>query len=881
MNDDPVWRRYLRLTRRDVAADVDDELAFHIAMRVERNLALGMDAERARREAMHRFGDAGPVRRELVAHDARKRRSDDRREYVADLLQDLRFGVRSLRHAPGFAAAAILTLALGIGANTAIFSVVEGIILRPLPFVRPHELVSLGPGSGGEFLALRERLRSIPQLALYATQTHPVDDGETVQRLEGAAMTTNLLSVLGVSPLLGRGFTDEEGQFGNAAVLLLSHQLWLRQFDGSPDVIGTRVSVEGMLHTVVGVMGPDFRFPSAATEYWQPYAFNPENVGYTWGVGGKQFIGRLAPGATITQAQREARETWPGIRTLNPLWDPGPKYGRDATVNPLHAEIVGRTASVVWILFGCVILVLLIACVNVANLLLARATARAREFSVRASLGGGRGRLVRQLVTESLLMSVLGAALGVALAALSVRVIVAALPASVPRAHEIAVNGTVLAFAAVIAIICGLVFGIVPALRATKRIGAATTLSGVRTTAGIGHHRLTGALVVTEMALAVLLAIGASLLVRSFQALRSVEPGFEPSHVIAARLTPPAASYQDPARVTALYASVLARLEAAPGVRGVALVDKLPMAQSVWGMAARIEGQFEDGTRVLPDIGHYQQVSPAYFATMGIPLVRGRAFTDADREDQVPVAIVSLSLARRFWPDETAIGKRIGYAWNSPWMTIVGVVADTKQDSLRDTLATSLYVPWQQRTRMSGSEMWVLARTASDPGAMAGMIRTIVGETDRTVPVSDVRTMDMVIANSLGGTRFTTLLVGGFALAALVLGAIGIYGVMSYLVSQRTQEMGVRLALGAPPRAVIRLVVSRAMGLAAVGTLAGIAAAVVVTRSLGSLLYDVSATDPLTFAIVPLLFLLVAALASYGPARRAARVDPVQALHTA
>ena len=311
MRDTPFWRRYLRLTKRDVVADVDEELAFHIRMRVERNMALGMDAESARREAMHRFGDAGAVRHALVAHDARKRRADDRREYVADFLQDLRFGARSIRRAPGFAVAAILTLALGIGANTAIFSVVEGILLRPLPFVRPHELIALGVGSSGELLGLRERMRSLSQLALYTTQTYPVDDGETAQRLEAAAITTDLLSMLGASPVLGRGFTEEEGRFGSNTVLLLSHGLWQRQFGGSPDVIGTRLRVDGVPHTVVGVMGPDFQFPRAATEFWQPFAFNDADVVYTWAVGGRHFVGRLAAGATLTQVQREARDVWP------------------------------------------------------------------------------------------------------------------------------------------------------------------------------------------------------------------------------------------------------------------------------------------------------------------------------------------------------------------------------------------------------------------------------------------------------------------------------------------------------------------------------------------------------------------------------------------
>jgi putative ABC transport system permease protein len=849
-------------------------------MRVERNIALGMSEDEARREALQRFGDVALVRDALVKHDKRRQDALGRREFMADLTQDVRFGWRSLRRAPGFAVAATLTLALGIGANAAIFSVVNAVVLRSLPYARPHELVSIegGTRSAGEFLALRERLRSYSQIAAYVGQTHPIDDGREALRVEGAAITTNLLATLGVSPILGRGFTEDEGRYGNNAVLLLSHGLWQRQFGGSRDVIGKRVLVGGVPHTVIGVMPVDFRFPTKDAQYWQPYGFNPANLGYHWAIPGKTFIARLAPGVTQSQAQHELREVWPTLRNLNPLWQPGPDYARDATVTPLQDHVVGSARGLLWILFGCVLLVLLIGCVNVANLLLARATARARELSVRAALGGGRARLIRQLVTESMLLSGLGATLGIGFAYLAVRWLVAVMPTGVPRATEIAVDGSVLLFTALVAVLTGVLFGIIPAVRATSSGRTAIAGFGRRATAGVSHQHVSGLLVAAEMALAVVLVIAATLLVRSFTVLRTIDPGFRTAQVVAARVSPPASSYSELPRSTALYTTILERIAAIPGVQSVAAVDKLPLAQTVWGLAARVEGQFEDARRgPLPVIDHFQVVTPSYFATMDIP-VRGRAFTEADRPDQVPVAIVSESVVRRFWPNRDAIGKRVGYPVPSPWMTIVGVVPDTKQDSLSDTTSMSIYVPWQQRTGMSGTEMWVVARSAGDPSALGNTIRRVVQDVDRSVPVSDVRTMDAVLASSLQKARFTMLLVGAFAVAALLLGAVGVYGVMSYVVAQRTQEMGVRLALGAPASGVIALVVGRAARLALAGGAAGLLAAMVATRSLGAVLYGVSATDPLTFVGVPVLFLGVAVLASYAPALRATRADPVRAL---
>jgi putative ABC transport system permease protein len=873
----PRWRRYLRLVRANVVEDVDEELTFHIAMRTERNIALGMSPNDARRDALARFGDVSLVRDFLMDHDTRKERAEGRREFFADFAQDFRFGWRALRRAPTFALAAALTLAVGIGANAAIFSVLDAIVLRPLPYAQPEQLVHIGQGSGGELVALRERLRSVSQLGAFVVQTHPIDDGEQSIRTEGAAVTPNLFSLLGVFPALGRSFTEHDGILGNNNVLLLSHGLWQRRFGGSRDIVGRTLLLEGTQFTVVGVMPPDFHFPDKSAQYWQPYAFNERNPGIHWAVGGKEFIGRLRPGVTLAQASREVRDVWPTMRRLNPLWDPGDRYGRNATARPMQDAVVGSTAKILWLLFGSVFLILLIGCVNVANLLLARATARQRELSVRAALGGGRGRLVRQLITESLLLSLVGGALGIVLAYLAVEWLVAVLPAGVPRSHEIAVRWSVIAFTGAVAIGTTLLFGMIPALRATRVISPSLMSSGQRGTAGTHHQRVAGALVGLEVAFAVMLVIGSALLVRSFLALRNVDPGFRTERVIAARVTPPGTGYREPARVSALYSTVLDRMRSLGGVQRVAAVDRLPLAQIVWGAGIRVQGQFEDASKLLPSIGNFQQVTPDYFATLGMS-VRGRTFTDTDREGQPGVVIVSESVARQFWPNEDAVGRRLGYPWGNDWLTIVGVVPDVKQDSLRDTLNSAVYAPWEQRTPMSGSEMWVLARTDGDPLAVASAIRSIVAEIDRSVAVGDIRTMDSVVSDSVQKARFTTLLVGAFAIIALILGAIGIYGVMSYLVGQRAREMGIRLALGARPEQVRRLVVKRAVGLAGAGAAVGVVAAFFASRALQSLLYEVSATDPLSFIAVPALFIVVAIAASYSPARRATRVDPGAAL---
>jgi predicted permease len=877
----PRWRRYLRLLRTNVPADVDDELAFHLEMRVERNIALGMSPADARREAIERFGDVDSVRAALVTHDRRKHTTRQRAEFVADFVQDLKFGVRALRRSPAFTIAATLTLALGIGANTAIFSVVNAVVLQPLPYRQPDRLVTIGYGSTGEYVALRDRLHAIVDLAAWVPATHPVDVGGNAVRLNGAAITTNLLPLLGVSPIIGHGFTTADGTIGSANVVLISQALWQREFAGASEAVGRKISIEGSPFTIVGVMPPSFHYPSADVEYWQPIVVNPNNLGLIWGLGSRHMIGRLAPNATLARARTELQSVWPSLRRSNPLWDPGPGYRTHATVTPLQTELVGSARALLWMLFGATLLVLLIACVNVANLLLARAVMRERELAVRAALGGGRGRLVRQLVTESLVLAGVGAVLGVSLGWLAVRALVAAMPADIPRADEISMSGGVLAFALAISIGTGVLFGLIPALRATSANGSHSNVAGAgrRATAGGSHLRVSGALVMGEVALAVMLVTASVLLVRSFAALRAIAPGFETTHVVAARISVPGARFTaDTQGVLAFYQNVLNRARALPGVRGAALVDHLPLAEPVWGIAARVQGQFEDFTRTLPMMDHMQIVTPGYFATMGVRVMRGRAFDDGDRSDAPWVAVVSQSVARRFWPTGDAIGQRIGFPYASPWMTIVGIVPDTKQDSLRDTTSASMYVPWAQASRRFTGELWLVARSAGDPAATGAAIRRLVHEIDRAVPVSDVRTMDAVISDSVTKSRFTMLLVAAFALLALALGAVGIYGVMSYLVGERRREMGIRIALGASRASVMRLVLRRAAWLAGIGAAIGIAGAMVATRALRQWLYGVSAMDPVTFLFVPILFLAVAALASSAPALRATRADPASTL---
>jgi predicted permease len=870
---EPLWRRYRDLVRRHDDQDVADEIRFHLEMREDEARRAGLADDAARLAALERFGDVAHVASELrEIHRARERRRR-RAEWAGEFVRDARLALRALRRAPAFTVAAVLTLALAIGATTAIFSVVYALLLRPLPYPRPRELVTVWGSRRGELVAFRARLRTVVGLAAWQPRGATLDDGSESARVDGAAATPELFTTLGVRAALGRTFTAEEGMRGGDDVVLLGHALWRRRFAGDPHVVGRRILVDGAPRTVVGVMPPEFAFPSERAEFWIPAIAEPGDAVGAWAIGGYTLIGRLRPGTPLAAAAREIHDVAPTLRRLNLIWDPGPEYGADATVTSLHESVVATTRPALLLLLGAVGLVLAVACVNVANLLLARATARQRELAVRAALGGGRGRLVRQLLAESLVLAGGGAALGLLVARLGLRWMIGALPPGVPRAGEIGLSAPVLLFTTGLAVLTGVAFGLLPALRAS-RAGGEIARAG-RSGRGVGHQRVAAALVVGEVAVAVVLVASAVLLVRSFVELRRVDPGWRAARVVGARLTPPRHAFEDPARVAALYDAVLARVAALPGVESVGAVSELPLARPVYGMALRVEGQYEDLTRSLPQASHAQYVTPGYLATLGIPVLQGRDVADADRAGAPPVALVSASLARRFWPGESAVGKRIGYPYKSPWLTIVGVVRDVNVDSLRDTARVAVYVPFRQSRN---SELTVVARSTGDPAAVGPALRAIVAEIDRSVSVSEVRTMDEVVGQSLAKPRFVTLLVGVFAGVALLLGAVGVYGVMSYLVAQRTRELGVRLALGATERDIVVTVSRWAVGLAAAGAVVGTGVALLLVPAFRSLLYGVSPADPVTVLGVPSFFVAVALLASAGPAVRAARVDPVTTL---
>ncbi|MGH9888164.1 MAG: ABC transporter permease, partial [bacterium] len=550
-----------------------------------------------------RFGDVDGVVAELHAIDRTREQRLSRAEWLADLGRDFRFAFRSLRRTPAFAATAVLTLALAIAANTTIFSFVHALLLDPLPYRRPQELVRVSAqiiGSTGEMLALRERATVFSELGLYRTRSITLNDDRDATRVDGAVITANLLGTLGVAPAIGTRFTENADGRGAGRVILLSHALWMERYGGDRNIVNRQVTVDGTPYSIIGVMPPRFHFPSVTTRFWIPATIDPANITGTWAIGGAQFVARLKPGISPERATAEMKAVLPGMRRLNPRWDPGDQYGSAADAAPLQQSLVANERPALRLLFGCVAVVLLVACVNLANLMLARVTAREREFTVRAALGGGRSRLIRQLLTESVAIASLGGGLGFVLAIGGVRWATAALPPTMTRTADVQLNGVVFAFTAGVAILTGIVFGLLPAFRAAavgSRLGR--TFGG-----GRAQHRLSSALVAAEVALAVVLVIVAGLLTRSFAELRGLSPGFRTEHVVSARISPPFATYRDTARVTSFYASLLAQVSALPGVSSVGLVDQLPIARTVFGMGMRVQGQFEDGTQLLPSANH-------------------------------------------------------------------------------------------------------------------------------------------------------------------------------------------------------------------------------------------------------------------------------------
>jgi putative ABC transport system permease protein len=798
------------------------------------------------------------------------------------LLQDIRYALRSFGKARAFTIAAVLTIALGIGANTAIFSVVHSVLFRALPFRAPEQLVRVWPNSSSsraEYAEVRAKTRLYQDIAAVSylpAGATLVGRGEP-ERIAIASATSNLFPVLGIAPALGRNFTATEERAGNDNVVMLSHDLWQRRFGSDPAIVGRTITLDGVGRTVVGVMPADFHFPRREVEAWVPVVMDASNVGDFWGSGGYAEIGRLRPGATAASAQDELRSVARQIRHDNPVWDPGASYGIDASVVSLQKELAGDVRPTLLILLAAVAVVLLIACANVANLLLARGAARTKAFAIRAAVGARRRRLVQQLLTESLLLAGIGALAGFILAWVIVAPLSRGLLADTPQLFKVSIDGRVLAFTAAIAVITGVLTGIVPALRASDpNFNTLLNDASRGASSSFGHRRLSDALVVLEVALAVTLVIGAGLLIRSFWELSSIAPGFDPVGVTAARVDLPKQGQDKEEHERVFYSQMVRRLAELPGVRSAAATSEIPLGERS-GMAFRVGGQIEDIHHGLPTANGYHVVTPAYLRTMGITLRHGRSFTDADARGAPDVAIVNEALARRFWPNGDAIGQRIGYPWDSPWITIVGVAADIHEQGLgvADTTMT-IYRPFLQAPKPN---MQIVVKSNLPTTAVAADIRRVVTDLDRTAPVSHVQSMEQVVSTSTAKPRFTMLLLSGFAAVALLLGAIGIYGVISYAVEQRNKEVGIRMALGAQESSVLNLVLRRGMVLAATGALVGLILSLATTRSLASVLYGVKTFDPATFVVAPVLLVAVALLASYIPARRAASVDPVTVLN--
>ncbi len=880
MSSDPPGRpRRLRWpwrTREQIRDEIDEEIAFHLEMRAAELERSGTPPEEARRRALAEFGDVEAARLSLDASDAATERGRRRSDWRAELGQDVRFALRGFRRSPGFVAVALLTLALGIGANTAIFSVVNGVLLRPLPYADPDRLVSLEELSyRGEYLELGERARTF-DVAFYTAD----DDvsllglGEPV-RLEGAHVSSTLFPLLGARPAVGRAFATGEDRGGGADVVVLSHGLWQRHFGGDPAVVGRQLRLDGRSRTVVGVMPPDFRFPSRDTELWLPAGIDADDRISLWSTGGS-IVGRLRPGATLPEARAELQLLVPGLRALFP-WAMPAEYGAQATFVPLRTKIVADSRPVLLVLLGAVALVLLVACVNIANLTLARVTSRRAELAIRVALGAGRGRLVRQLFTESMLLALAGGAAGLLLVVAGVRALVTVLPADVPRVDEVGVDARVLGFALALSLLSGLFFGLLPALRASgPRMEWLGEGGGRGAGAGPRRRALQGSLVVAQIALAVMLVTGAGLLIKSFWRLVRVDPGFRVENVVSATLAPPEFRYADDASRRVFYDRLLERLRALPGVSAAAVASGLPFAGDNWGTVFVIEGHPDPAaTGDWPWADAGAVVSPGWLDAMGVPVVQGRGFAETDDGRAPGVVIVGRALAERYWPGQDPVGRRIRFPGDEGWRTVVGVAGDVKWNQLTEAGSGALYVPLAQGEL---GPMRLVVRSAADPAAVADELRAVVASVDRDTPVSDVRTAEQLVSASVAGPRFTMLLLSLFALVALALGAIGIFGVVSHATGQRRREIGLRVALGATPGDVRRLVVRQGATLTLAGLALGLVAALAVTRILAGLLHGVRPTDPGVLGGSIVLLAAVALGAAYLPARRATRVDPVEAL---
>jgi len=860
--------------------DFSAEMESHLQLHIEDNLRAGMSPAEARREALMKLGGV-----EQTKENYRERRG---LPLLETLLQDTRFTVRMLRKNPGFAAIAVLTLALGIGANTAIFSLVNGVLLQPLPFANPGRLVGMTAYyPKGPFVVLRDHSKTMEIVANSDSTEFNLTGVDLPVRLTGSSVSANWFRVLGAKTEMGRIFQESEDTPGKDTVVILSDSLWKRQFREDPNLVGHSILLDGQSREVVGVMPPDFRFPSPKTELWVPLHLDPRTTGDYWGSSFMPLMARLRPGATIEQARAELFSLRPQILAAY-AWRMPDDSWKNSNLLALQEWVVGDFRAKLLILLGAVGLLLLIACANVANLLLARSAARRKEIAVRLVLGAGRWRLIRQLVTESVLLSVLGAGLGLCAAVYGLTILKSTLPSDTPRLANVAVDGWVLLFTALLAILTGLLFGAMPANGASKVDLTKTLRTGGEKDESRGSNRLSGSLVVGEVAVAAVLVIAAGLLVKSLWKLSNTNPGFRQEYILTARITPNQSFCAVAGRCQAFYSDLLDRVRALPGVKDVAAVNGLPLSNIWETIPSDVEAHTVPAGAHVPMLLE-RVITPEYLKLMGIPLLQGRAFIAADAaENAQRITIVSRSTAERYWPGKNPIGMHIKPRWMNDWWTVVGVVGDVKENSLTrnvpDWIDGEVYMPYgphavQGRGDESApAELTLLLRTSENQTQIGGELQSVVNELNRDVPVSQIQTLRGWVSEAVAGPRSTASLFAIFASLALVLGAVGIYGVISYSVAQRTREIGIRMALGARRSEVMLLIVGQSARLALLGVVIGLTGALLLTRLMASLLYGVGAADPATYVGVAILLVLVALAASFLPARRAMRMDPARAL---
>jgi predicted permease len=805
------------------------------------------------------------------------------------LWQDLRYGLRTLARKPGFTIVAIIALALGIGANTAIFSVVNSVLLRPLAYHDPAALVVINHDypkinlkasvSAIGYTHYRDNVKSFETVAAVTGGGFNLTGGGDPEQVNGSMVTHNFFSALGARSLLGRVFLPEEDQPGKNKVVMLSHAFWQRRFGGDPGIVNKTITINDESYMVVGVMPPSFQFGrelGRVVDLWTPIAFTREQLDYNRLTNENLFVfARLKPGVEIGQAQAEMDAIAANLRQQ---YMPGADRSNwGLTLQSFNELVVGDIRQALWILMGIVGLVLLIACANVANLLLARAADRQKEMAIRTALGAGRRRVIRQLLTESALLAVIGGVLGLALAWFGIGALVKVNQVQIPRVNEIGVDWRALAFTLGVSLLTGVVFGLVPALQSSKADLHETLKEGGRTGTGGSRAWIRNTLVVLEMALALVVLISAGLLIRSFWRLQQVNPGFAPQNTLAMSLSLPATKYKEPAQRANFYKEALQRIRALPGVQSAGAVSNLPLSGDNSSGSFRIEGREVPQGQSLPH-GDRWAASDNYFSTMKIPIVRGRFFDDRDTMESLPVAIIDEAMARKYWPDEDPLGKRISFQvvnGNRVWREIVGIVGHVRHRGLEGESRVQYYMPHSQT---QNAFMSLVVRANVDPTSLTGAVRGAISGLDKDMPVFRVKTMDQFVSDSMAQRRFAMTLLGIFAAVAMALACVGLYGVLSYSITQRLHEIGIRMALGARAADVLWLVVGQGMLLALAGVALGGVAAFLLTRLMANLLFGVTASDPLTFATIAMALTVVALTACLAPAFRATKVDPIVAL---